>query len=827
MQEHFSLALSAQSKSRTVWILTQLLRVATAAYIPVSRSILQLLMCTPDVGKRLADAGAGVQCTAAKNDPSALTCDCSGMAGYGFLVTFCGVVFVFFTFGLPVKLYQIIQASKPVGSRENPTKRFDDNGELVAYTDAMYQEDLLNDPRQTKSPIQPLYAPYSRNGAFWGVAGLLMKFTVVGATVLLSRSHDAQTAVNLVAVGFMLAVNFVVHPYVRPSSELMDRLGKSCLVVVSCLGLAASQGRFSYSQATKYINIASGINTLLIVILLLWSLPIVRRTGQFILGFLEFESVAVGSKGRLGDTLVSQDGTVLVDLKREIKLRVWQPVWRSIMTSTETGSDIAARFNQQVQVAHDAGRQRILEHFWFAKEHASDREFAMQELDGVDVFWDGAAGAQTGSCFGKATVVAYPFHVTVAFDQDDHVAFIWAKDLHRFVCLNKDATVQRRRARRQRLRGVALSRETLRLDHYEQRSYHLQDGTEKVKDSSGNEYTRPVYVNVTVTIHFKNCNVLIGAADAREMARGYELSVAFKDGTGSCVLPRTKRTERFSGVATSLTAQDLGFSSKFDVIGAKAKEMLTRAENMPKLSAGRERWMSVARAYRKKAMQTARAQEATLSSAFWLHVYDNPCLDQGGVKAYLQLWESNPQMAPEVLLKKHAISVQVAVDRTQALLSHPCAALWYCFWDSLWNCNRGLEVIEKNAALLDSARSSALAHTPLSRAELEEKLQGTDLIGACNRFLSPGMLERLYAAQKRLRQLYEQNPKQAWEAQLPQQKRARKGGPSGGNSGPSGGNSERSPLLGTSTARGLPGSAVTGSGGAAYGAAAPLLGTKA
>lgn len=53
----------------------------------------------------------------------------------------------------------MVTQNAPVGSDEDPEKRFDPDSEgteksaMVQYSDAMYNNDLQNDPKQRKSPF--------------------------------------------------------------------------------------------------------------------------------------------------------------------------------------------------------------------------------------------------------------------------------------------------------------------------------------------------------------------------------------------------------------------------------------------------------------------------------------------------------------------------------------------------------------------------------------------------------------------------------------------------------------------------------------------------
>ena len=62
----------------------------------------------------------------------------------------------------PIQCYFLIEANKPVGSLEDADHRYNDDGDLVEYTDANPVRDLL-EPEQKKNPYYFLYKDYERS----------------------------------------------------------------------------------------------------------------------------------------------------------------------------------------------------------------------------------------------------------------------------------------------------------------------------------------------------------------------------------------------------------------------------------------------------------------------------------------------------------------------------------------------------------------------------------------------------------------------------------------------------------------------------------------
>ena len=58
-------------------------------------------------------------------------CNCSDWEPYIYLQIGAVLLLLLFTLLLPIKCYQLIKANVPVGSREDPSKRYDEDGQLV------------------------------------------------------------------------------------------------------------------------------------------------------------------------------------------------------------------------------------------------------------------------------------------------------------------------------------------------------------------------------------------------------------------------------------------------------------------------------------------------------------------------------------------------------------------------------------------------------------------------------------------------------------------------------------------------------------------------
>ena len=78
------------------------------------------------------------------------------------------MILVSITMLLPMFTCFLIQKNRPIGSLEDKNHYFNDDGQLVPYSDAMYRRDLRS-PDQLNSPFLWLYKNYERKDSLYKV----------------------------------------------------------------------------------------------------------------------------------------------------------------------------------------------------------------------------------------------------------------------------------------------------------------------------------------------------------------------------------------------------------------------------------------------------------------------------------------------------------------------------------------------------------------------------------------------------------------------------------------------------------------------------------
>jgi hypothetical protein len=358
----------------------------------------------------------------------------------------------------------------------------------------------------------------------------------------------------------------------------------------------------------------------------------------------------------------------------------------------------------------------------------------------------------------------------LAYDDDQDFAFIYEGDFPAFVARNRDPEIMRRKSVRLQLRAAALYGEKLHLefDRIEKRT--VPDGTETYRDSDGNTKTRTVYSTIDVHMFYHNGVAGVSAVDSKAMARGFNATFRYNDGHGRARKPRTGEMAEFANQSTTIGHSELNIDYDFTQQG-KLNELLSDPENAPKIQGKIPEWQATCREYRANYRAEEAAKEKVLSSAFWLYVLDNVDAGMERLQEYFAVWEQNELV--KNLPQEHAKGLQFVMQRMQFVQSHPCMALWFVFWDSVWENNNDLKVVKEAAAILDPKSSDSIAYRPMPKEELvpllHEAADGLVGLNACisQGFLNEGILDALYVKMSEINKAAEKDGEYIWGPNKP------------------------------------------------------------
>ena len=90
---------------------------------------------------------------------------------------------------------------------------------------------------------------------------------------------------------------------------------------------------------------------------------------------------------------------------------------------------------------------------------------------------------------------------------------------------------------------------------------------------------------------------------------------------------------------------------------------------------GLERWRKKVQDYRQGLIKWRVEEESTLSSAFWLHVYDNDTATKDEIEAYFKNFEAREKV--KGIPDRHQKGLDYVMNKMNWVNQHPCAAIWY------------------------------------------------------------------------------------------------------------------------------------------------------
>jgi hypothetical protein len=782
----------AEEKKRTIRAIKLIMTAALSIYLPVAKMVVQLLSCDPPLMGTVKQVFNDITCEYSPDGKTALSCDCST---WGLDTLFKGVsVLLLFVFviGLPVICYYLVQKNKPVGSDDDPTKRFaeiDGKDQLVEFTSAMYQNDLRTDPRQIHNPFLFLYEGYDRKFAYYKVIQMVFKFFLVLPAILLVREGTLATSVALLVVlGVYAGLTYAAKPFINPQADAMDIAGRFTAFVTVGFALISSNDVAPNTTTVMgiLINIINGINFAILLALLLYSLPPVKRFLKNTLGRFTFSDTVQDITGR-SDIIVAD--WIVYD---ELRNRIWRPFFQSLLmqadptipdpadkeavdavkelTVDDKRLSVTRRLLAQQQVASSVGSGRVKAH-WRSLTLPGLLDtfgFVQGAMEGVDVYFDGLPHDKhrdwtTG--FGKMFVRPYPFTCVMVYDEGGDYTYIYGADpmpavepspvndiiassvaateaawgrkmtaFERLVYLNRDCPEVRRQAHvRRSLRAMAQSKRRFPL-HFTLTV--TRSVTVTRTNSEGKSETRSE--SITVVLTFNTVVAEVSANTSKRYAAGFNAAIVGIDGEGS----GTSSDGRSHHFSNQREKAPVSIRAGYVVEGllrtlfetAEARSAV--ADTLPAIDAATAE-------YRKELYDDRAKEEQALSNAFYLHVYDAFPLPRPVLEAYLMDFEQNPVM--KAIPTEHAAGLDFLYTRVRLVTRHPVASFWFLFFQDLWAENSDMKCFKEEEVRVkwDPRYPDALCYRPMPRENLEAELDEMKLHRARGLF-DDALLELLY-----------------------------------------------------------------------------------
>jgi len=724
-----------------------------SAYLPVSRVCVQILACETSMAKSIKSLGAtNINCTVVTAPEGSIfqyteTCDCKQWKPYTGIMVGAIILLIMFTVLFPIFAFRLIKKNIPYGSREDPNRRYNADGIMVEYTDKMYLHDLRNDPRQLSNPFLVLYDGFERKWCYYKVIIMIFKLVVIIPVIVLWNNTVLQTIITLVILAIFFIMSSISRPFVSRVADTMDLSGRITAFLTVLFGLisAPAVAPGTSSVMGSLINITNAINAAVMVFGSLYGIYAVRQYVRGLFGALRFSNTVDDSNGSFERIVLGTPGW---DLRLEIKHRIWHRFWRSTLMKAykKECPKLGERLGELERITADVGRFKIVDHFaaLLYPGRGELRKWIADELEGVDVFWDGQTHdgvLDSMTRFGKMYIKPYPFHCVMVYDDSTDFTFIYEKDLDRFVARNTDPEIQRRRGVRKALRALEGELVYCPFERYE--THQVEDGTEHYTDSQGKSHTRTRFSSVQVLMHYTSGRIDVGQNKAKqEFSAGFKVTCTFSDGYGSARAPHTGQMKEIRATAV-LGAAELDIGTDYHVIG-KLATILGHPQNVPIVQSNLPRIYAKERNYRIKLKDDREAEEMQLSNSFWLHIFDADGIPRSALEYYFTNFEANPDLRK--LPKVHSKALDFLYTRLAVVRSHPAAEFWYVFWDDIWECNcNSMKPFKRKEveAFLNPMSATSIAYNPIPRPELEKKLESFNLLSK-RRYFTPIILDGLY-----------------------------------------------------------------------------------
>jgi hypothetical protein len=456
------------------------------------------------------------------------------------------------------------------------------------------------------------------------------------------------------------------------------------------------------------------------------------------------------------------------NVSAEVTGRVWMGFWDSLL-SRGCGPEVAARWEAIQSNAGAHPLSRTLQHVHAPEPVLTLRKWVEAQLEGPDAYWDGPmedGSEPSNTRFGSLTIIPFPWHCLLAFDDCDTAVELWDEDLPALVARNADPAIAARRSLRRQLRALDGHSVTFPVDRTE--PHEINDGMEEYRDPrSGALKTKPRVTTLDLKIRYRSGILRVRRKNDDELfSRGFGVSIEYRDGRGVGEGPHSGVLVELSGLYLELQAEEAGITPNFDMTeplrhilwneGAQA----ALARQVPVVE-------GAIQAERSRRRLARRRDLAVFDPAFLVEVFAGMGPDVESpetVREWFRRWRGRcgvkpsstedvrvslaeePSGAAMWIPEEHEAALVFVFRRLEALSrSGPLAALWYLVFSDCWRCNQHVPRIARNADLLDERLPHALCYRPMPRGELESVLQKRGLLQT-TRFFTPALLDELYEA---------------------------------------------------------------------------------
>uniref|UniRef100_K3X585 RGS domain-containing protein n=1 Tax=Globisporangium ultimum (strain ATCC 200006 / CBS 805.95 / DAOM BR144) TaxID=431595 RepID=K3X585_GLOUD len=632
---------------------------------------------------------------------------------------FAVVTIVVFTLPLPVLLMSMVYKNRPTGSLRNPNITYDEDGEQVAFDDKVYARLIATDPAQLNCPFRSLYAGFTSNWSLYKVYQLFFKVALIIPTVMASGTVCGIVTCSIYLL--IATVPIVRAPFSDPLNNFMDRSGKIGALATCIGGLIVAN--IASSTSTKVVVtvviVVNMVSLVTMIGILLFSLKPLRRVIKNWLGTLTFSDTVRDIRDGPSAKIIPA-----WDLDREIKHRVWQAFWKTMLLSFKN-DQLIQRLHELEQAAGASGMQNIKRHWeGLQSEYVAQLRIATRTmLEGVDVFWNNPNTAHLNSqvCFGKMYVRPYPFHCVMVYDESERTAVIDDDKVSDFLFLNFSPAIVEKRLMRQKLRALSGRGVPIQFSFARKEVVRLEGIM--ITDSQGRSRRYNKGGNLELIFHYNKgvINVTNNSED-HAMADGFNVRMTYSDGLANVEIQNDPVSYRYTGRVAVMKHEHIGLTKEMHV-STQLKQILAQSE--AQWVPGLEALYGEHAVYRQTLAQKHTQLSDVLAELFWYFVYSNPNVSRLELEDYLSTRERNPLMCE--LPRTHASALSFLYKRMEFVQSHRAAAFWFLFWDDVFARNGEMECLKPFRADFDPFEPTSICYRVMKREDLERWLEQRNL----------------------------------------------------------------------------------------------------
>ena len=724
----------------------------TTLYAPVTRNCLQLI--------------AGHKKYYPTYACSIGNCDDPNYGGMAFLAV---VIFLIFSVAMPWKLYKVIESLKPkfidASDPEHPYANeppidalvqekemyaklhgkniwYNNEGEPEEFTDELYAVAVK---QAGENPYVSLYSGYEQKWA--GYKLWVMGFKVLQMLPVIFIGADIGQSVGATVVMALFAgFSFYASPFISASHDKLDLCSRITLVLTPLLLIFSS---LVHNDALwgALLNIVNAVNFGFMVYFTVKKLPIVKKKLKAFHGTLEYGDPAGGVLPYEGE------GIPHYDLNLERRRRLWKPFWDNLFATDpalKAYDDVEGkagakkrrdsiigpngvqipfpqtRLEEMLDTLHHRGRIAFEKSLMpLSQDELNFRNYLQDVLEGVDCYctdqWQTVPGVSickdgemnSATKFGRLEIEPYPFSVKFYWDgagKDWGEIFPWTDKYGRIrelYQMNMAPKVQDMKQVRLMLRGMAKSPQLFYLVQHRTERKQVPDG----KDSDG----KTKYKTITIQWTYENGKVAVrGDFGDSPFEQGFNVSMKYNDGVG-----RGSDGSHHTGSFT-FGGDAMGVTNTFDRT-PRFNELCNNRNNKQSMEQGIQMHLQEQAQFKVKLKSERVMTQWTLGWGFWYWVYNNDVISRQNLHAYLQKSEQNP--AVKSIPTKHKQGLDCLFNLVGFYNSSPLFAMWYTYWDDVWQHNQDIAGIKANEAVFSKNSPTSICFKPMQKDELKTFLK--------------------------------------------------------------------------------------------------------